>query len=235
MEFEVYCDESRQELFRTRDERQGKFVLLGSIWIEADQRARFKEALHALRDHHNVKGEFKWNKVSPSRLAFYQELVEYFFQENMRFRCFVAEAHELDAARFHQADNELMFYKFYYQLLHHWILDCNRYRIFLDMKTNRVHSRLRVLRDVLSNANLTSEIVDVQALPSREVDLLQLTDVLLGAVGYRFHGSEGSRAKQAVPRARQSLPCSRRGEGIRGTEDRSLRHCVRRQEHFCLG
>jgi len=204
MDFEVYCDESRQDLFRRQGEHRGRFVLLGSIWIEASERPRFKEALHSLRNRYDLWGEFKWNKVSPSRLDFYRAVVDIFFRENMRFRCFVAEAHELDAARFHEADNELMFYKFYYQLLHHWILDCNRYRIFLDMKTNRVHNRLRILRDVLRNANLTSEILDVQALPSREVDLLQLTDVMLGAVGYKFHGHAQSQAKCALVQAVES-------------------------------
>lgn len=201
MDFEVYCDESRQDAFCGERRTPDAFVLLGSLWIEASKRPQYKAALHQLRDRHSLHGEFKWNKVSPSRLDFYTDLIEFFFREDIRFRCFVAKAEELDSVHFHEADEELMFYKFYYQLLHHWVLDRNRYRVFVDTKTNRVRNRLRILRDVLRNANLTSEIVDVQALPSRELDLLQLADLLLGAVGYTFHRCKGSAAKSAVVEA----------------------------------
>jgi len=198
MDFEVYCDESRAENFYDQVLGDESYVLIGGLWIEASEREDYKAKIKALRETHNVYGEFKWNRVSPSRQQFYLALVRLFFEEAMRFRCIVLPVSQLDAVQFHQADNELMFYKFYYQLLHHWILDFNRYRIFVDFKSNRVRSRLRTLRSVLQNANITSEILAVQALPSNQVDLLQLVDVLIGAVGYRFHQQRGSTSKLAV-------------------------------------
>lgn len=198
MNFEVYCDESRQDYFWNRAGDGERYVLVGGLWIEADERQDYKTKIKKLREIYDVWGEFKWNRVSPSRQEFYLALVRLFFEEAMRFRCIVLLAHQLDAVRFHDADNELMFYKFYYQLLNHWILDFNSYRIFVDLKTNRLHNRVRTLERVLRNANLTSEILSVQALPSRQVDLLQLTDVLIGAVGYKFHKETTSTAKLAV-------------------------------------
>lgn len=196
MDFEVYCDESRQQLFSGAD-RSG-FVVLGSVWLESSRRAHLKERLKELRGRHQLHGEFKWQKVSPSRIDFYTDLVELFFGEPLRFRAIVLNAEEMDAVRFHEADAELMFYKFYYQLLHHWILDSNRYRIFIDAKTNRAPGRIKVLQCVLRNANLTADIAGVQALPSRGVDLMQLADVLLGATSYVFNGGGQSEAKNAV-------------------------------------
>lgn len=198
MDFEIYCDESRQELFKTRQGDGPNYVIIGGIWIEGAERDNYKSKIRALRKQHSVHGEFKWNRVSPSRVEFYKALVRLFFEESMRFRCIVLRADELNAVKFHKADNELMFYKFYYQLLHHWIYDFNRYRIFLDLKTNRVDDRLQVLMEVLQNANLTSEIISVQVLPSHELDLLQLADLLIGAVGYRFHELHTSPSKLAV-------------------------------------
>lgn len=198
MDFQVYCDESRTEYFYSQVPDEERYVLIGGLWIEATERENYKAKIKALREIHDVYGEFKWNRVSPSRQQFYLALVRLFFEEAMRFRCIVLPVSQLDAVRFHQADNELMFYKFYYQLLHHWILDFNRYRIFVDLKSNRVRSRLRTLHRVLQNANLTSEILAVQALPSSQVDLLQLADVLIGAVGYHFHQERGSSSKLAV-------------------------------------
>lgn len=200
MRFEVYCDESQQDLFGgSADQRQGKRVVLGGLWIEAGSRSHLKEAIKDLRSRHNLLGEFKWVRVSPSRQAFYCELVDLFFSsESARFRALVLPADELDAVQFHGGDAELMFYKFYYQLLHHWILDSNTYSVFVDTKTNRFGGRLKKLLEVLTSANQLSIIEQVQALPAKEVDLLQLADILIGAISYRLHGRQSSPAKMAV-------------------------------------
>ncbi len=206
MDFEVYCDESRQELFRCKKPNSTEYVLIGSLWLEASKREEYKNEIKKLRLEHNLRGEFKWQKVSPSRKNFYLQLIHLFFDSDMRFRVIVLAASELDSVKFHQADDELMFYKFYYQLLHHWILDRNTYRIFVDVKTNRVHNRLKTLKDVLSNANLLSNILQVQALPSCEVDFLQLVDVLIGAVSYSFHNRNRNPVKlQVIEKIEKSL------------------------------
>lgn len=201
MDFEVYCDESRQEYFANPLAARGKFVLLGSLWIEAQQRPILKDKIKALRETHNVQGEFKWTRVSPSRQTFYLSLVDLFFNESARFRCIVLPAEQLNAIHFHNNDNELMFYKFYYQLLHHWILDFNTYHIFIDLKTNRVRQRLLYLREILDKSNYFANVRDVQALPSNQVELLQLTDLFTGAVGFHFNQDGTSPAKKAVVRA----------------------------------
>ena len=65
------------------------------------------------------------------------------------------------------------------------------------MKTNRTQS-LPKLTEVLQHTNRFAQVWPVQALPSHEVDLLQLVDVLIGAVGYRFHNTGTSQSKWAV-------------------------------------
>jgi hypothetical protein len=197
MIYEVYCDESRQQLFTDSALTDGRYVLIGGLWIRADDRQHLKSRVGELRDRHDVHSELKWRKVSPSGHALYCDLVRLFFEEAMQFRCIVLPAEQLDCAAFHEADQELMFYKFYYQLLYHWMVEPHTYRIFIDLKTNRVHGRVATLAKVLQNARPGST-VSVQALPSDELDLLQLADVLTGAVGYRFHGLETSTGKLAV-------------------------------------
>jgi hypothetical protein len=178
--------------------KAGRYTLIGGLWIEAERRSDYKSKIKRLREEHDVHGEFKWNRVSPSRQLFYMELIDFFFEEPIRFRCVVLPAEQLDVVRFHDGDNELMFYKFYYQLLHHWIYDFNTYRVFVDLKTNRVKQRLAKLCEVLDKSNYFAKVNSVQALPSHEVDLLQLVDVLIGAVGYHFNGGGTSAAKLAL-------------------------------------
>jgi hypothetical protein len=102
--------------------------------------------------------------------------------------------------RFHQDDGELSFYKFYYQLLHHWILDYNEYAIFIDHKINKDHNRITKLSEVLNNANLFSSIINVQAIHSQESLGIQLADFLTGCINGKFNDRLNSNAKLNILR-----------------------------------
>jgi hypothetical protein len=208
VKFEVYCDESRPDLLASKRSRY-QFMVIGSLWLPAARRTAFKADLHRLRDRYLVGGEFKWNKVTPSRSDFYRELIGWFFDQgdDLRFRCIGVDRSQLDIQHYHDGDQELGFYKFYYQLLHHWILDFNEYRIFVDFKSNRRSDRLKVLRGSLDDANLSSKVVSVQALRSEESVLIQLVDVLTGAAARRFNGprESGSAKTEVLARVEEAL------------------------------
>lgn len=173
--------------------------MIGSLWLPAALRPQFKGEIHELRERFRVWGEMKWRKVSPSQLSFYEALVDWYFShgENLRFRCIAVNRTEVDLSR-HQHDPELGFYKFYYQLLHHWIRPDNDYRIFCDLKSNRDPERLAVLARCLSNARPDARVEGIQSLPSDEVVLLQLCDVLLGAASSRLNGTLHSGTAKAA-------------------------------------
>lgn len=188
MNFEVYCDESRPDLFASRNPK-AEFLVIGSLWLQREDRSECKAAIHALRDKYRVGGEFKWQKVSPSRFEFYRDLVEWFIAagQRLRFRCIAVEHTKVDLVHYHDDDQELGFYKFYYQMLRHWITNFNEYSIFCDAKKNRDPNRLRVLRRCLDLANLCSTVTCVQAIRSNESVLIQLADVLTGIASTRLN------------------------------------------------
>ena len=190
MKFEVYCDESRPDLLGSTHP-VARFMVIGSLWLKTDDRTEFKDGIHALRDRHQIGGEFKWQKISPSRQEFYEELVEWFCHQGdrLRFRCIAVDQTQVNLELHHEGDQELGFYKFYYQLLHHWILDFNEYAIFVDCKCNRRRDRLPILRRCLALSNLSTRVEHVQAVRSEESVLIQLTDVLTGAAANRLNGS----------------------------------------------
>ena len=201
MKFEVYCDETLPDLF-TSAQPGARFLMIGSLWLPADLRDDVKDRIARLRQQHGVHGEMKWRKVSPSKVGFYTDLIDLFmsFGLDLRFRCIAVE-HQAMNLGLHNGDAELGFYKFYYQLLHHWILDFNESRIFCYLKTNRDRKRLHDLQRCLHYSNLSATITDIQSLPSPEVVLLQLCDVLLGAASSRLNGTLGQgTAKEAVVR-----------------------------------
>jgi len=190
MNFDIYCDESRPDLLTTKNPL-ARYMLIGSLWLKTDDRARFKESIHQLRDKHTIGPEFKWRKVTPSKQNFYTELIDWFAAQgdNLRFRCIAVEQKKLNLLQFHENDQELGFYKFYYQLLHHWIHDFNSYAVFCDFKRNRQKDRLKVLARCLKMSNLSSSMSSVQAVRSRESVLTQLADVLTGAAAARLNGT----------------------------------------------
>jgi hypothetical protein len=198
MKFEVYCDEALPDLFTSQKPR-AKYLMIGALWLPADLREEAKAKIAGLRERHSVHGEMKWRKIS--RLDFYAEVIDLFFAyaADMRFRCIAVDHEKTDLDHFHDGDGELGFYKFYYQLLHHWILDFNEYAVFCDLKSNRSPTRLAELRKVLSNANLSAGIVNVQPLPSGQLVLMQLCDILLGAASSRLNfDAPASPAKLAI-------------------------------------
>ncbi|MFZ2323654.1 MAG: DUF3800 domain-containing protein [Ignavibacteriaceae bacterium] len=200
MKLDVYCDESCSEVLFDRTAH--RYFALGSLWMSEKYREQFKDEIKKIKSDHNYKLEIKWNKVSPKFIDLYKALLEYFFEnENLRFRALIVESEKIDLVKFHQGDAELSFYKFYYQLLHHWILDFDEYNIFLDYKINKEKFRLNVLREVLTSASLSSVISNVQSIHSKESLGIQLSDFLLGIVSSKFNDTfkkEGTKEKLIV-------------------------------------
>ena len=211
LQFDVYCDETMPDLF-TSQKKNGQYLMIGSLWLPSDLKEEVKGKIKELRKRHNAWGEIKWTKVSPSRLPFYFDLIDLFqsYGMDLRFRCIAVDINQVDM-RWHNSDEELGFYKFYYQLLHHWILDFNEYRIFCDTKTNRDPRRLQVLQRCLSAANLLARIPQIQSLPSKQVVLIQFCDLLLGAASSRLNQAlrPGGAKEQVVRRLESHLGIER--------------------------
>ncbi len=194
MKYEVYSDESCIEALS--DSSAHKYIGIGSIWLQASERAVLKRDIAKIKRDYSFNGELKWKKVSPSSYNFYKRILDYFFNADyLRARVIVIESSKVNNYKFHESDAELSFYKFYYQLIKHWIFDFNEYSIFLDYKVNRDKSRLKTLKRVLNYSNLTSVINNVQALPSEQSAGIQLADVVTGLVTAKFNSKNTSKAK----------------------------------------
>ena len=199
MKIEIYCDESRQDLFNNKNSitENNRYICIGGIWIESEIREKVKSDIKVIQKKHNVFGEFKWKTVTPSKYEFYKELVELFFNydDKIKFRCVVIDAKQVDMKTYNNSDSELGFYKFYYQLLTYWINNKNQYKIYTDYKVNRKNDRLNDLKLILNNKSRSSTTVQlIQAINSKESLLLQLEDVLMGAVAYKYNFGDSGKA-----------------------------------------
>jgi len=201
MNIDVYCDETYPDLFSSQ-KPQADYLVIGSLWLQRQNRDTYKKTIHSLRDRYRVGGEFKWTKLTPSKVEFYKALITWFYEqgENLRFRCISIDHKQVNLIQFHQNDQELGFYKFYYQMIHHWIHPFNEYRIYCDYKHNRLRDRVHTLKSCLNNANLAAAIATVQSVRSRESVLLQLSDLLVGIASARLNGrlNKGSAKEEVV-------------------------------------
>lgn len=198
MRFDIYCDESHPDLFSSKLSNATHLVI-GGLWLQSSDRSGFKKEIHDLRDRFKIGGEFGWTSISRSKLDFFLHLIDWFFSkgDSLRFRFIAVERTKVDLIRFHQSDQELAFYKFYYQMLHGWILDFNQYHIFCDSKTNKQKERIKILESCLVRSNLSSEI-SIQSIRSDESVLLQTADLLTGAASAVFNAAQLGESKARV-------------------------------------
>ena len=93
------------------------------------------------------------------------------------------------------------YYKMYFYHLRNLISPERKYHIYLDIKDTRSRRKLHKLWEVLSNANydFSREIFErIQHVRSHDIGLLQLSDLLTGAVSYHARGLTGSAAKNDI-------------------------------------
>ena len=161
---------------------------LGYISVPYPQIKQVKKDIRAIVTKHNFRGELKWTNVHEATLAMYQELVDYFFNiADLNFRAII-----VNKSQIRDKDNgqsyEDFYFKMYYQLIHHQLDFSFTYNLFLDIKDTCSHKKLAKLKDILSN---TTPIRTCQFVRSHEVVLLQLADVLMGAVNYHLRVKSG--------------------------------------------
>jgi hypothetical protein len=195
----VYCDESCH-----LEHDQHKAMVLGAVWCLKDKVRGIAERVREIKLRHrlNPRFEIKWTKVSPAKTAFYQDVLDYFFDDDdLHFRALIVpDKSKLDHAVRHQTHDE-WYYKMYFDLLKVIIDPSFRYDIYLDYKDTRGRDKVAKLREVLANAHydFSREIIErIQTVRSHEVELLQLADLLIGVISYVNRGLSGNAAKEAL-------------------------------------
>lgn len=195
MDFNVYCDESYLDCITSSKCNTVRYMAIGSIWLKRNDVERIKNDIKQLKNKYKYFGEIKWSKVSKANVLFYQEIIDLFWSygSTVRFRCIIVDKDSILWEK-HNYDPELGFYKFYYQMLIHWIFANHNYRIYCDKKINRRKNNLKRLKDFLSNSNRYATIEGVFSAESRDMVVLQFTDFFTGLIAVKFNNtvSEGS-------------------------------------------
>lgn len=197
----IYCDESCH-----LENDNLKVMVLGGVWCLCDRVPEVSRRLHEIRLKHGFKPEMeiKWTKVSPGERSqsFYLDVLDYFFDDNdLHFRALcVPDKSILDHGKHHQTHDD-WYYKMYFDMLKVIVDPKYHYHIYLDYKDTRGGAKVAKLHDVLANANYDFQrqiIRRLQIVRSHEVQLIQLADLLVGAVAYANRGLRSNAGKVAL-------------------------------------
>ena len=194
--FNVYCDES----CHLENDHQ-RVMVLGAIWCPAEKIRLIADEIRAIKQKNGLSENFeiKWTKVSPGKVRFYLDIVDYFFEkDDLHFRgLIVPDKSRLEHERYDQ-DHDKWFYKMYFRMLNVILGPHDKYRIYLDIKDTCGAKKVQKLHDVLCNNiyDFDKNIIErVQLVRSHEIEILQITDLLIGAVSYVNRALADSSAK----------------------------------------
>ena len=197
--YNVYCDESCH-----LENDHMPVMAIASVWCSMSKTRELSRELRQIKLKHGLSKHFevKWTKVSPAKLDFYLEFIDYFFNhEDLHFRgIIIPEKKELDH-RLHNQTHDEWYYKMFFVLLKEIIdPDCS-YRIYLDIKDTRSENKRAKIEEILRSLHYDSDgrIIDrIQQIRSHESQIMQLTDLLMGALRYHNERLNNSKAKLSI-------------------------------------
>ena len=206
----IYCDES------CHLQNDGEpLMALGAVYCPSAKKDDIFIRIGEIKKKHNLIPknkknlkdnravyEIKWNKVSKAKIEFFKELIDFFFDEgDISFRVLVVpNKAQLEYEKYGHT-HDVFYYKMYFSMLKVILNPDFAHNIYIDIKDTKSTEKVHKLEQVLRNDkyDYSKEIIKkVQQVRSHEVELIQLADLLTGAVAYVNRGLKTSAAKNEL-------------------------------------
>ncbi|WP_027640095.1 DUF3800 domain-containing protein [Clostridium cadaveris] len=195
----IYCDESCH-----LEHDKKKSMVLGGIWCPLNKRKEIINEIYNIKEMHGIKkyAEIKWTKVSNSNINYFKDIIRFFFNcQDLHFRgVVIKDKSKLDHKKYKQTHDD-WYYKMYFEMLKTIIDPRENYNIYLDIKDTRSSDKVVKLKDVLANTILDynyNSIRKIQNVRSEECVLLQIADLIIGAIGYYHRDIKTSESKLEI-------------------------------------
>lgn len=183
---DIYIDESSQT--------KNRYLLLGGIIIPKMAVDAATERLQAARLPELPHGEMKWGKVSKAKLMAYTRFVDCFFDASefaaSQFHSLVVDTREIDHDRYNAGSKEIGFNKEIYQLATKIakFYRAGFFHLYPDFR--ETNQKPEDLRNILNHGRHKNRdgrdwpFRRCQFRHSSDVQVMQLVDIMLGAVAY---------------------------------------------------
>lgn len=179
-------------------------MVLGAVWCKTSKVQEASKRIREIKARHRIKTgtEVKWVKTSSKNPQPYLDLIDYFFDDDdLHFRCvLIPDKGVLDHKSYEQT-HDSWYYKMVFRLVEPIICPTESYRVYLDIKDTRAWDRSQHLLNVIQSTRRARGrplAIKIQPIRSHESDLMQICDLLLGAVGYNNRGLATSPGKLAI-------------------------------------
>lgn len=206
----IYCDES------CHLENDGQKVMaIGAVYCPANKKDEIFSRLRDIKLKYNLVPksrksalenrsyyELKWNKVSAAKLDYYIEVINYFFDDDdLSFRALVVpDKMALDYEKYNHT-HDTFYYKMYFNMLKVILNPDYSHNIYIDIKDTRSTEKVHKLEKVLRTDKYDyskSIIKKIQQVRSHEVELIELADLLIGAMAYVNRNLSSSDSKNKI-------------------------------------
>ena len=181
----IYCDES----CHLEHDRE-KFMVIGGIRCDSNIRKQVINDIYSIKEHYSIPlfSEIKWNQVSPCNLEYFKSLVDFFFMSDyLKFRAIIIDKSKINNNFYNQTQDDF-YYKMYYQMLIGLIDRTKHNYIYIDKKDTKGYLKIQKLQYFLCQKLYDfdkNNISRIQCVDSSELPILQLADLLIGAIGYK--------------------------------------------------
>lgn len=195
-EINIYCDESNH-----LENDNSNVMTLGCVYLPKSNVKEVNQRIKSIkeRNDYDINYELKWTKVSKNNLQLYKDLIDYFFDhEDLNSRIIlIPNKSGLKHSDFKQSHDD-WYYKMYFTMLKTILNPRQNHNIYIDIKDTNMYEKGLYLKQVLANSmyDFNYNIVKkVQPIRSHEVGIMQIIDILIGAVGYLNRGLQTSEPK----------------------------------------
>jgi len=182
MNYKIFCDESNHLL-----NDKSNLMVNGAIMVPENKVQEYNKHIKYLRHKHNYHYELKWTKLFSHNFSFYQELIDFFIESEMRFKATLVVNKQFHRHSDYGYDHNDFYYIAFYYTLRDFIDSelFSNYKVYLDYKDTRGGEKIKILKETLETKGLRTNNVDVYIINSKESQILQLCDLFIGAIGYR--------------------------------------------------
>lgn len=204
--YKLFCDESCH-----LEHDNSNVMVLGTICCPEASVDKINRQIKTLRYQHSYKNELKWTKLHFKQIPFYKALIDLFLEtDELRFKATVVlNKKALNHEQYNQGSHNNFYYKMFYYTIRDYLIEGNRYKIYLDYMDTQGRDKARKLKEVLHNANFGQVEVTAYIIRSHESQLIQLCDLLIGVLSYvnRNDIAHDSKVKNEIIRYLEQKLC----------------------------
>lgn len=186
---DIFIDESSQN--------NHAYLVIGGVMVGTEDVPTFDDRIYNARLPELPKGELKWTKVSKAKLPAYKRVVDVFFDSDkghtIHFHSLFVETAKQNHSKFNNGSEEIGFSKEIFQLaMKFGRLYDGRFHVYPDQRSTKQSTA--DLRLMLNRATMRKEperdwpYRRVQFRDSASTPLLQLTDIMTGAIAAHLNG-----------------------------------------------